>query len=639
MAAARLVCAAMVAVVRAPEAQRPAGAPAAGAQRPAGAPAAAAPPRCVVVIDRHNHKTGGTTVRDIFAHMQASGKCLYWGYGPTPTHWEAALRHLEATLGARAADSAESPALRLCVELHYAIVYWQRSVGRLAALRDAAARAGRCRVVLSTRVRRPLAFYWSYWRWTIMGRQLSHIECLRARAAGPDALAALRSQLPSDMRCSAEPSASQPDGRFGFTFAQWVRNTPNLQSRLLLRAASSTCVENPVHGFVAQTPSWLYDAPPLGGPPTPRASAARGPSRRRRRRRLERGAFGAAGAQLPAGAAAAPPNRTRASVGRQLRGPARVLGGGPCGGPFGERELSALFALLDQHDVVGTVEDFDAHLLLVQDRAGWAEADMAYVPIVPRYRNLPRYYNNTPLPFAHPMACADRAECEAAVAHAAPLDTRLWERWGAPFRAKAAAELGGEARLAERLAAFRARNAALANVSRALRSHSPDYSPDHSPVRFPDFSAAELRAHLTEPRVCTLPAIREALARLLVTPSAGPFESPLDECMPVPPAFARIWQANFLTNHRKAVALVPVMRRARKAARGVALLAHWAVEHAALLARAGLPIVPAACHVARGYYRCATTAGPSVRAVAAARARVGLPPVAAEAEVVAGAGA
>lgn len=133
------------------------------------AEARAARLRCVVVIDRHNHKTGGSTMRGIFNHLQASGKCLYWGYGPQPPYWEAAVRALEETI---ARGGSRQELLRLCVELHFPVEYWENSLPRLTALRDRAATAGSCRVVLVTRVRDPLAFYLSYWRWTIMGKQV-----------------------------------------------------------------------------------------------------------------------------------------------------------------------------------------------------------------------------------------------------------------------------------------------------------------------------------------------------------------------------------------------------------------------------------------------------------------------------------
>ena len=37
--------------------------------------------KTLIVVDRHVHKTGGTTVRKIFQHAAAQGECMYWGYG------------------------------------------------------------------------------------------------------------------------------------------------------------------------------------------------------------------------------------------------------------------------------------------------------------------------------------------------------------------------------------------------------------------------------------------------------------------------------------------------------------------------------------------------------------------------------
>lgn len=87
------------------------------------------PPRCLVVIDRHNHKTGGSTMRDIFAHQQAAGNCLYWGYGAASTYWERFVAFLEN--GGRPLEVPPGKLLRLCAELHFRIPYWSDSVRAL----------------------------------------------------------------------------------------------------------------------------------------------------------------------------------------------------------------------------------------------------------------------------------------------------------------------------------------------------------------------------------------------------------------------------------------------------------------------------------------------------------------------------
>ena len=39
-----------------------------------------APRRCTILVDRHVHKTGGTTMRDIMLENERRGEWLYWGY-------------------------------------------------------------------------------------------------------------------------------------------------------------------------------------------------------------------------------------------------------------------------------------------------------------------------------------------------------------------------------------------------------------------------------------------------------------------------------------------------------------------------------------------------------------------------------
>jgi len=104
-------------------------------------------PSCLVVIERHNHKTGGTTMRDIFAHQQAAGRCFYWGYGPAPPYWDGLMQILENGGMPFAAPTGHS--LKLCVELHFRVPYWADAVrARRAARRPRsfalAARAARC---------------------------------------------------------------------------------------------------------------------------------------------------------------------------------------------------------------------------------------------------------------------------------------------------------------------------------------------------------------------------------------------------------------------------------------------------------------------------------------------------------------
>ena len=273
-----------------------------------------------------------------------------------------------------------------------------RQIPRLAAIRDRAKAAGTCRIVLVARVREPLSFYLSFWRWTIMGKQvrcegarcaakargalrrrapanhwprlawhiprpartlqLSYLECQKQRAAGRWREA----RMPRDVGCPRLPPTKLAEDRYGFSFLEWVSRQPNLQSRLLLDAGSSTCAEEPARS----------DPPALrlGQPRLPCAQQA--------------AAFGAA-------------------------------------------QRDELFARLDALDVVGTVEAFDAHLLVLQNLTGWTTPDLAYVHQTPRYRFLPPQYAGAALATNHPLACANMSACVEAVRRAAPIDRELWE--------------------------------------------------------------------------------------------------------------------------------------------------------------------------------------------------------------------
>ena len=38
-------------------------------------------PACSIVVDRHTHKNGGSTLRDLFLRNELHDGWLYWGYG------------------------------------------------------------------------------------------------------------------------------------------------------------------------------------------------------------------------------------------------------------------------------------------------------------------------------------------------------------------------------------------------------------------------------------------------------------------------------------------------------------------------------------------------------------------------------
>jgi hypothetical protein len=79
---------------------------------------------CLVVFDRHNHKTGGTTMRTLFQSLAATGRCYYWGYGPSENYWTGLMHVLEN--GGRPLGGTKP--LRMCMELHFRVPYWAQSV-------------------------------------------------------------------------------------------------------------------------------------------------------------------------------------------------------------------------------------------------------------------------------------------------------------------------------------------------------------------------------------------------------------------------------------------------------------------------------------------------------------------------------
>jgi hypothetical protein len=177
-------------------------------------------------------------------------------------------------------------------------------VPTLAAIRERARKAGTCKLLLVARVRDPLSFYLSFWRWTVMGRQLSGIQCAELRAERRSEEAEQQMSHRDGLHCPPGKGAPLWAQGFGSNFIEWVRRTPNLQSRLLLDAGTATCIEAPLRAY-----------------PPPLRDGVR-----------------------------------RASCADQATA-------------FKQRDLDELIAVLDAHDVVGTTEDFDTHLLLLQVRA------------------------------------------------------------------------------------------------------------------------------------------------------------------------------------------------------------------------------------------------------------------------------
>ena len=159
-----------------------------------------APQRCVVLVDRHVHKTGGTTMRDILLNNERRGEWLYWGYSlgrVTPVFDE--LRRLAAT---------GNTTHRVAVEYHHGFIAFSPNViDQIRSLRATYHALGvDCRIVLVTRVRDPLRFYLSYFKWAAAWRQ------------------------------------KQDPERYGRNFSEWA--PPNLQSALMLNSMDHMLAEN-----------------------------------------------------------------------------------------------------------------------------------------------------------------------------------------------------------------------------------------------------------------------------------------------------------------------------------------------------------------------------------------------------------
>jgi hypothetical protein len=108
--------------------------------------------KCAIMVDRHVHKNGGSTVRDVFLEHERTGFALYQGY--TQMYW-----HRDFKVMRRAAEDAvrtrRTPESVLLVEAHFGWVELAQAV--LPSLRELERmykRAGiDCPLVLMTRVR------------------------------------------------------------------------------------------------------------------------------------------------------------------------------------------------------------------------------------------------------------------------------------------------------------------------------------------------------------------------------------------------------------------------------------------------------------------------------------------------------
>ena len=170
-------------------------------------------PRCAIFVDRHLHKTGGTTMRGVLFENDVRDGWSYWGYGLNRMPLVAAAARAAMLNASWCADNERAPLL-IAGELHA-----DNGLGALdgsllahfgptSPLRQAAAQWA-CKVVLVTRLREPSRFYESFWRWAGLDLKQKH-----------------------DRR------------KWGASMAAWAGRWRNLQANLLL-GEYTLCSSNP----------------------------------------------------------------------------------------------------------------------------------------------------------------------------------------------------------------------------------------------------------------------------------------------------------------------------------------------------------------------------------------------------------
>ena len=182
------------------------------------APPSASAPWGTLWVDRHLHKNGGSTLRETMLRNEEAGNCLYYGYTQTREGWNALTAALRTLNGSssdarrRSATSSQHPLFpRLCIEAHASQAsaeFTSLRIPDMLSLREHF-RSNNIpmKVVLTTRVREPLSYYISFYRWRIAGMQRGG----------------------NVIRLSATKSVVQP---LGSTFLDWAPE--NLQSIGLL---------------------------------------------------------------------------------------------------------------------------------------------------------------------------------------------------------------------------------------------------------------------------------------------------------------------------------------------------------------------------------------------------------------------
>ena len=172
------------------------------------------PRRCAILVDRHVHKNGGSSVRDLLLEHERMGHALYQGY--TQMYWNQDYRLLRKMAEAAIAKG-EAPDQLLLIEAHFGWVEMAQTVlPGLLELDKMYKRGGiDCPLVLMTRVREPLDYYLSFYRWGVAFRQRE------------------------------SPAA------FGSNFIEWVERVPNLQSTMMIQSMAAMAAEYHVSQYKA----------------------------------------------------------------------------------------------------------------------------------------------------------------------------------------------------------------------------------------------------------------------------------------------------------------------------------------------------------------------------------------------------
>ena len=181
--------------------------------------------RCLIVADRHVHKNGGSTIRDVFLEHERQGLAIYHGYQHVA--WSAD----SSALHAAAAVANPNTSHVLLVESHFGHTEFAGTVlPSLKSLsRTLAAQTGSsCPLVLITRVREPLDYYLSFYRWAVGFRQRDNPKF------------------------------------FGRSFLEWAQAVPNLQSTMVMHSMAAYHAEWSPRRFRTHWGEPAADASPGG---------------------------------------------------------------------------------------------------------------------------------------------------------------------------------------------------------------------------------------------------------------------------------------------------------------------------------------------------------------------------------------